>query len=96
VLGLLCGAAGMAAGSLVGLGWLRPVSLLLGAVAFFTGGLYAALTHRPRLRVQRREPRFVQPPTPPSSPAPPPRQPVAAPVPTLIRHEPPTTQPVDY
>lgn len=96
VLGLLCGAAGLVAGSLVDLAWYRPTSLVLGALAFVTGGLYAALTHRPRPRVQRRLPRSVPVPPPPPPPAPPARPPVAEPVPTLMRHEPPTTQPVEY
>lgn len=96
VLGLLCGAAGLAAGSLVGLTWHRPTSLVLGTVAFFTGGLYTALTHRPRLRVQRRLPRTAPVPPPPLPPVPPARPPVVEPVPTLMRHEPPTTQPVEY
>lgn len=96
VLGLLCGAAALAAGTLVGLRWFWPTSLLLGTVAFVTGGFYAALTHRPRLQVQRRLPRSTPLSPQPPAPAPPPRPPAAAPVPTLIRHEPPTTQPVEY
>ena len=95
-LGLLCGAAGLASGSLIGFSWYHPTSLLLGAVALFTGGLYAALTQRPRLRVQRRLPQSVPVLSPPPIHAPPLRPPLPAPVPTLIRHEPPTTQPVEY
>lgn len=97
VLGLLCGVGGVLLGGLVGLAWYRPASLVLGGVALTVGGLYAALTHRPRLRVQRRQ-TWAPAPPPPTPPAPmaPARPPVAPPVPTLIRHEPPTTQPVEY
>ncbi|MEX8495653.1 hypothetical protein [Sphaerotilus sp.] len=93
VLGLLCGGGGV----LVGLAWYQPASLVLGSVALVTGGLYAALTHRPQLRVQRRQTRVpAAPPAPPPEPVAPARPPTAPPVPTLIRHEPPTTQPVEY
>lgn len=96
VLGLLCGAGGVLLGGLVGLAWHRPASLVLGGVALVTGGLYAALTHRPRPRVQRRPTWTPPPPPPPPAPVAPARPPAARPVPTLIRHEPPTTQPVEY
>lgn len=96
VLGLLCSAGGVMLGSLVGLDWHRPASLVLGVAALVTGGLYAALTHRPRPQVHRRPVRIpIAPPPPPPPPAPPPK-PVVPPVPTLFRHEPPTTQPVEY
>lgn len=97
VLGLLCAAAVLALADWAGFPWLQPVSLWLGAVALFTGSLYAALTHRPSPQVRRMLPRSAQPPPPPPpAPAPPVRPPVAPPIPTLMRHEPPTTQPVEY
>jgi hypothetical protein len=96
VLGLLCGAGGLALGGLVGLAWNRPASLVLGVVALGIGIGYAALTHRPRLRVQRRMVQVVSVPPPPPAPPPPVRAPVDGPATTVMRHEAPTTQPADY
>ena len=97
LLGLLCAGAVLAVADWLGWHWLQPAALWLATVAWVTGGLYAALTHRPSPAVQRRVPRAAPPPSPPSpAPPPPPRPPAAGPIPTLMRHEPPTTQPVEY
>jgi hypothetical protein len=97
VLGLLCGTGGVMLGGLVGLSWYRPASLALGIVSLTIGGLYAALTHRPRLRVASRQTWAPAiPPAPAPAPVAPAKPPAARPIPTLIPHEPPTTQPVEY
>lgn len=94
VLSGLCGLGGLMLGRPVDLDWHHPASLVMGVVALISGGLYAALTHRPTPRVLRRRPQPVEPrPAPPPPPPPPPPSP--APVPTLIRHEAPTTLPAD-
>ncbi len=96
LLGLLCGAGALALADWAGVAWHQPTALVLGAVALVTGGLYAALTHRPRPRVLRRRPvpplaQTVLPPPPPRPPAVRP----AGPATTVMRHDAPTTQPAD-
>lgn len=97
LLGLLCGWGGLMLGGLIGLDWSHPASLVMGIVALIVGGFYAALTHRPTPRVLRRVARPVDPLPDPMPPPPPPlRVPSPPPVPTLMRHEAPTTLPADY
>ena len=95
VLGLLCLGGMLALADWAGFPWRQAAPLWLGVVAFCTGGLYAALTHRPTPKVLRPVQRAVQAPPPPPRPAPP-RPTAPEPIPTLMRHEPPTTQPVEY
>ena len=98
VLGLLCALASLWCAWWFGLAWQQPASLVLALTAFVIGGLQAALTHRPLPALHRRRPPRVvgeAPPVPPPPPPPPPK-PAATPIPTLMRHEPPTTQPAEY